>query len=92
MRKRRKKYTLWHKTPYDGVPGFYAFVQRFLYQIEGPSQLGDRDEPAYVRPSDPKCPLCSQSMKDHRFDAGSATKSTSLKCPPKKAEAKQTET
>ena len=46
-RKRPKRH-LWHKTPYDGVPGFYAAFQRFLYQFEGPAQLGDRNEPAYV--------------------------------------------
>lgn len=81
MGKRKKKRQLWHKSPYDGVPGFAAAIKRFLYQIEGPSQLGSRNEPAYVPPADPKCPVCHQSVKDHRFDRGGPGKSTALRCP-----------
>ncbi len=78
---KRKKRQLWHKSPYDGVPGFYAAVQRFLYQIEGPAQLGDRNEPAYVPDPDPKCPVCTQAMKEHRIDRGGPGKPTRMKCP-----------
>ncbi|GAA1595973.1 hypothetical protein [Leucobacter chromiireducens] len=82
MRKqKREKYHLWHKTPYDGVPGFYAAVQRLFYQFEGPAQLGDRGEPAYVQPADPKCPVCGHSMKLHRIDRGGPGKPTHLRCP-----------
>lgn len=78
---KRPKRHLWHKTPYDGVPGIYAAVQRFLYQIEGPAQLGDRDEPAYVPPADPKCPVCGASLDQHVFSRGGPGKSTHMKCP-----------
>ncbi|MBL5974763.1 MAG: hypothetical protein D3X82_13635 [Candidatus Leucobacter sulfamidivorax] len=82
MRKRkREKRHLWHRTPYDGVPGLYAALQRFLYQFQGPSQLGDRGEPPYVPPPDPKCPMCKQPMQDHRFDRGGPGKPTYMKCP-----------
>ena len=80
-RKRPKRH-LWHKTPYDGVPGFYAAFQRFLYQCEGPAQLGDCNEPAYVPPADPKCPVCRQSLELHRFDRGGPGRPTHMKCPP----------
>lgn len=83
--KREKKLRLWHKSPYDGVPGAYAAVQRFLYQIEGPSQLGDRNEPAPVAPVDPRCPVCRLPMKDHRIDRGGPGLPTQLKCPSPKA-------
>ncbi|PRI11643.1 hypothetical protein [Leucobacter massiliensis] len=85
MGKQKRKRQLWHKSPYDGVPGFYAAVQRFLYQIEGPSQLGERGEPAYVAPADPKCPVCGQSMKDHRIDRGGPGRPTHMVCPPRPA-------
>ncbi len=73
---------LWHQTPYDGVPGVYAAIQRFLYQFEGPAQLGDRNEPPYVPPADPKCPVCSRSLRLHHFDRGGPGKPTRMKCPP----------
>ncbi|EYT56324.1 type IV secretion protein Rhs [Leucobacter sp. UCD-THU] len=79
---KRKKRHLWHQTPYDGVPGAYAAIQRFLYQFEGPAQLGDRNEPPYVPPADPKCPICGRSMKQHRIDRGGPGKPTHLTCPP----------
>lgn len=63
------------------MPGAYAAVQRFLYQFEGPAQLGDRDEPRYVPPADPKCPVCGQSLTLHRFDRGGPGKPTHMKCP-----------
>ncbi len=82
MRKqKREKYHLWHKTPYDGVPGLYAAVQRLFYQFEGPAQIGERGEPAYVQPADPKCPVCTQSMSLHRIDRGGPGKPTHLRCP-----------
>lgn len=81
-KRKRPKRHLWHKTPYDGVPGFYAAFQRFLYQFEGPAQLGDRNEPAYVPPADPKCPVCRQSLELHRFDRGGPGRPTHMKCPP----------
>lgn len=85
MRKRTPKQRLWHESPYDGVPGFYAAMQRFFYQFEGTAQLGDPNEPAYVPPADPKCPVCSVSMREHRIDRGGPGKPTHLKCPPRGA-------
>lgn len=83
MRKRKRpKRHLWHKTPWDGQPGFWAAVNRFFYQFEGPAQLGDRNEPAYVPPADPKCPICGASMHEHRIDRGGPGKPTHMKCPP----------
>ena len=80
MRKRKRR--LWHETPWDGVPGFWAAWQRFFYQFEGTSQLGDPNEPPYVPPADPKCPLCSISMQDHRLTRSSnPSEPTRLICP-----------
>ena len=78
---KKKKRQLWHKTPYDGVPGVYAAIQRFLYQFEGPAQLGARDEAPYVPPAEPKCPICGQSMKDHQIDRGGPGTPTYMRCP-----------
>lgn len=81
MPKRNARRRLWHATPYDGVPGFYAAVQRFFYQFEGPAQLGDPNEPAAVLPADPACPICGAAMSGHRIDRGGPGKTTHLRCP-----------
>jgi len=78
--KREKKRKLWHESPYDGVPGFFPALLRLLYQFQGASQLGDPNEPAYVAPADPKCPLCTQSMAEHHFDRDPG-KRTLMRCP-----------
>ena len=80
MRKRKRR--LWHETPWDGVPGFWAAWLRFFYQFEGTAQLGDPNEPAYVPPEDPSCPICSRLMREHRIDRGGPGKPTRLNCPP----------
>ncbi len=80
MRKRKRR--LWHESPYDGRPGFYAAMQRFFYQFEGTSQLGDPNEPRYVPPADPRCPVCGALMAEHRIDRGGPGKATHLNCPP----------
>ncbi len=80
-KQKRAKYHLWHKTPYDGVPGFFPAILRFLYQIEGPAQLGERGEPAYVPPADPVCPVCTGLMADHRIERGGPGERTLLHCP-----------
>ncbi|MGJ0202818.1 hypothetical protein [Leucobacter sp. gxy201] len=80
-KQKREKYHLWHKTPYDGVPGFFPAILRFLYQIEGPAQLGDRNEPPYRPPAKPVCPVCSELMSGHRIDRGGPGKRTHLICP-----------
>ncbi len=77
----KRKRRLWHPTPYDDRPGFYAAMQRFFYQFEGTADLGDPDEAPYVPPADPKCPICRASMKDHRIDRGGPGKPTHLRCP-----------
>lgn len=56
-------------------------TQRFFYQFEGTSQLGDPNEPAYIPAADPKCPICQISLKQHRIDRGGPGKATHLKCP-----------
>lgn len=82
VHKRKKRRRLWNESPYNGVPGFYAAMQRFFYQFEGAAQLGDPNEPAYVPPADPSCPICAQSLKLHRIDRGGPGKPTHMKCPP----------
>ena len=78
---RKRKRRLWHESPWDGQPGFWAAWRRFFYQFEGPSQLGDPNEPAYVPPANPKCPICSMPMDEHRIDRGGPGKPTHMKCP-----------
>jgi len=78
---RERKRRLWHPTPWDGEPGFWAAWQRLLYQFEGPSQLGDPNEPAYVPPADPACPICNAPMSEHRIERGGPSQPTRLKCP-----------
>nr|WP_249290901.1 hypothetical protein [Leucobacter manosquensis] len=72
---------MWHATPWDGQPGFWAAWRRFFYQFEGTAQLGDPNEPAYVPPANPKCPICRHPMSDHQFDRGGPGKPTYVKCP-----------
>ena len=79
MRERKRR--LWHATPWDGQPGFWAALNRLVYQIEGPAQLGDPDEPPYVPPADPRCPICAAPMGEHRVDRGGPGKPTRLTCP-----------
>ena len=79
MRKRKRR--LWHETPWDGQPGFFAAWRRFFYQFEGTSQLGDPNEPPYVPPENPRCPVCSELMRDHRIERGGPGKPTHLRCP-----------
>ncbi|WP_233613118.1 hypothetical protein [Leucobacter edaphi] len=78
----KRKRRLWHPTPYDGQPGFFNAWLRFFYQFEGTADLGDPNEPPYVPPADPRCPVCAQPMKDHRIDRGGPGKPTHLSCPP----------
>lgn len=81
---KRKRYHLWHATAWDGQPGFWAAWNRFFAQFEGPAQLGDANEPAYVPSADPACPICAQPMKDHVIHREPG-KSTRLTCPPPQA-------
>lgn len=77
-----RKRRLWHETRWDGMPGVGNAIRRFLYQFEGAAQLGDPNEPPYVPPVNPSCPVCSVSMSEHRMDRGGPGKPTYLKCPP----------
>ncbi|WP_396656430.1 hypothetical protein [Microbacterium sp.] len=76
-----RKRRLWHATPWDGQRGFWAAWNRLVFQIEGTAQLGDPNEPAYVPPADPRCPLCAAPMDQHRIHRVPG-KSTSMTCPP----------
>ncbi|MGR4010517.1 hypothetical protein [Leucobacter sp. 1207-22] len=80
MRERKRR--LWHESPWDGDPGLGAFLRRLIYQFSGPSQLGKRGEPAYVRPANPACPICKSPMDEHHFDRGGPGKPTHFRCPP----------
>ena len=51
------------------------------------AQLGDPNEPPYVPPADPRCPVCGASMTEHRIDRGGPGKPTLLNCPPPTPEA-----
>lgn len=77
----KRKRRLWHETRWDGQPGFWAAWRRFFYQFQGASQLGRRDEPAYVMPENPRCPICSAPMNEHQVNRGGPGKPTHLICP-----------
>ncbi|MHA3722725.1 hypothetical protein ACXR2T_02480 [Leucobacter sp. HY1910] len=79
MRERKRR--LWHETRWDGLPGFGNALRRLLYQFEGAAQLGDPNEPPYVPPANPKCPVCNELMADHRVDRGGPGERTHLRCP-----------
>lgn len=79
MRERKRK--LWHETRWDGLPGFGNAFRRLLYQFEGAAQLGDPNEPAYVPPANPKCPVCNEPMKEHQVTRGGPSTPTLLRCP-----------
>ena len=69
-------------TPWDGKPGFWAWVNRTLYPIAGPAQVGiGRPEEPYRAPADPRCPLCGESMARHVVERGDANAPTRLHCP-----------
>lgn len=76
-----RKRKLWHETPWDGQPGFWAALNRLVYQFEGPAQLGDPNEPAEVRNADPACPICGQPMSRHTVDRGGPGEKTFVHCP-----------
>ncbi|MFP7760403.1 hypothetical protein [Marisediminicola sp. LYQ134] len=68
--------------PFDGRPGFWNRINRFLYPIAGPAQLGGGDEADVVPPDGRSlCPVCGNPMGDHDVRRGSATIPTRLLCP-----------
>ncbi|BDZ55902.1 hypothetical protein [Agromyces marinus] len=68
--------------PWKGVPGFWARVNRIVYPIVGPAQVGiGRPEAPYEPPANPACPLCGGLMADHRIERGDANTRTMLHCP-----------
>lgn len=79
QRERRRR--LWHETKWDGEPGLAAALRRLVYQFQGAAQLGRRDEPAYIMPENPKCPVCSAPMKEHQINRGGPGARTHLICP-----------
>jgi len=70
------------RTPWDGVPGFWAAWNRFFYLFEGPAQIGTGgpDRPSRV-PEDYACPICGQPMSRHVVDRGGPGERTYLHCP-----------
>ena len=68
--------------PYDGVPGFFGRLNRFVYTYAGPAQVGiGRPEDAATPTTEPRCPICGQLMADHVVTRGDATRPTYLRCP-----------
>ena len=68
--------------PYDGVPGFWGRLNRFVYTYAGPAQVGiGRPEEAAVADAAPRCPICGELMADHVIARGDATRPTYLRCP-----------
>lgn len=68
-------------TPFDGAPGLWAKVNRFLYPHIGPAQLGAGYDEGPVRAAvDPLCPVCSKPLAEHRVQRGEGTR-TFLNCP-----------
>jgi len=73
--------------PYDGVPGFWGRLNRFVYTYAGPAQVGiGRPEGEAVVDSAPRCPICGELMADHAITRGDATRPTYLRCPDRPAE------
>ncbi|GAB2981365.1 hypothetical protein [Frigoribacterium salinisoli] len=68
--------------PYDGVPGFFGRLNRFVYTYAGPAQVGiGRPEDAATPTAEPRCPICGALMADHVVTRGDATRPTYLRCP-----------
>lgn len=69
-------------TPFDGAPGFWGRLNRFMYPIAGPASLGaGHPEAPYVPPADPACPICGRPMAEHTIVRGTSNRSSSLNCP-----------
>jgi len=70
------------RTPWDGQPGFWAALNRFVYRFEGPAQLGtgEAEEP-YAPPADAACPICRKPMTRHVLDRRGPGEKTYLHCP-----------
>jgi hypothetical protein len=68
--------------PFDGRPGFWNRINRFLYPIAGPAQLGaGHPEERYVAPVNPQCPVCGRPMEEHHVRRGDARTPTRINCP-----------
>jgi hypothetical protein len=66
--------------PYDGAPGFWNRVNKVVYRVAGPAQVGiGRSEQPYAPPADPRCPLCGEPMTLHTIDRTGPR--TQLYCP-----------
>ncbi len=71
------------KTPWDGVPGFWAAVNRFFYIFEGPAQLGTSGhERPETPPEQQRCPICGELLTAHVIEPGGPGEQTYLHCPP----------
>jgi hypothetical protein len=70
------------QTPFDGVPGFWGRLNRFMYPIAGPASIGaGHPEEPYVALIDPACPICGAPMAEHVIRRATGNRSTSLECP-----------
>ncbi|ARC58484.1 hypothetical protein AS850_15460 [Frondihabitans sp. 762G35] len=70
------------QTPFDGVPGFWGRLNRFMYPIAGPASIGaGHPEEPYRAPVDPVCPICGAPMAEHVIRRGTGNRSTALECP-----------
>ncbi|MFD4422032.1 hypothetical protein ACFWN7_11090 [Agromyces sp. NPDC058484] len=70
--------------PFVGRPGFWNRVNRIIYPIAGPAQVGigyGKTEAPYVPPADPACPICREPMADHIVQRGDANTPTHVICP-----------
>jgi len=70
------------RTPWDGVPGFWAAWNRFFFFFEGSAQIGiegeERPQPTL---EEQRCPLCDASMALHVFDRSGPGGRTLMRCP-----------
>jgi len=70
-----------YRSPWHGVPGFWAAVNRFFYTFTGPAHIGAGHAEEPVAPSAAHaCPLCGAPMNEHTRDR-SADGRTLLHCP-----------
>ena len=70
------------RTPWDGVPGFWAAWNRLFYLVEGPAQVGTAGpERPTIAAGEQRCPLCGELMSGHTIDRDGPSGRTILHCP-----------
>jgi hypothetical protein len=69
--------------PFDGLPGWWNRVNRALYPVMGPSNIGaGGPERPVVDTANAPCPICGVSLALHTFERSTdGHTSTRMYCP-----------